>query len=1465
MSQPAQSVKVIPLEAVRDTDQAAVGAKAACLARMMRAGLPVPAGFCVKAAAYREHLAVNNLLAETEETVHAGPEDRPRILSALRRAIAEAQLSGSLRSEVERAFGRLGQRRVAVRSSATAEDLPGHSFAGQHESYLGVIGPQGCLDAVKRCWASLWTERAFEYRARSGFDHLKVNMAVVVQRLVPAEVSGVLFGADPVSQPEEGRSDRLIIEGSFGLGEAVVQGRVSPDRIVLSKKGLRILERRVSVKGVEIVPDETGGVREKKVAPARAEAPCMDDAAARRLGKLALKAERLFGSPQDIEWAARAGKLYILQARPITAMPRERSREDRQVWTNANTGEVLPDVITPAAWSVARNLVTQLFNGVLGRLGVEFGDNPLVGRVAGRLYFNLNTFLGALRRLPALRQRDLGELFGGRQGQQAALGRIEISEEDIPRLNVSWLRTAFKLPGFVFWFLSHSPGEGRRFVARMRRETDMLWRVQPRSLSDDELADRVGALARNLVGGSDAIGFAAVGLMYSTTLFNICRRWFGREGDSIASRLLAGLGGMDNAEAGFELWRLAVLAHGHPEVERAMLSGEGFQALRRRAAGLDGGKEFLARWDGFMRRYGHHARGELEVSNARWSETPDYILDLLRGYVRGIGGDDPVARYGRLAARRERSAAECRRRLWNPVKRLVFSFVLRQAQRAAPIRENIKSELVRRIALGRFMLLELGGRLARRGVFDEREDVFFLELEELEPVRLGAAEFDVRETVARRRAEYERNLTITPPSVVVGRFDPDSFVPDEVDKNAEVLTGVAVSPGVVTGPARVITQAGTDQVLPGEILVAPFTDPGWTPYFLPAAAVVMDMGGILSHGSIIAREYGVPCVVNVGPATKIIKTGQMIRVDGDRGAVRILRARPITAVPRERSWEDRQVWTNANSGEVFPDVISPLSWSVVQLMFRTIFRTLFEKIGLDVGAAPAIGLVAGRVYFNINTLLGAARIIPLARGVEITEILGGQQRRFAELDRIHIADEDIPQIKMSRLRALLGAPGFLLRFLWHTPERAELFLAAKRRKTDAFRRLAPRKLSEDELVRHIAEAAGDLLRTPASLVYPMAAMYFFSIFDKVCRRWFDDEDGTIARRLVAGLGGMRPAEAGLDLWRLAALAHEHAGLEEVVLSGESYRTARRRIAEEEGGGEFLAGWDAFMADHGHHTRGELEYLNPRWCERPDEVLATLRGYLRGIGEDDPVARHRRLAAERAELTRRCRAKLRNPIKRVVFDYLLGKAQRGSLARENVKDEAVRRMALVRLMLLELGERFAQRGVIESRDDIFFFAFEELEPVRLGEAGFDVRETVARRRTEYEKNMTITPPSVVVGRFDPDEFVPDEVDETAEVLEGLAASPGVATGPARVILQAGTDQVLPGEVLVAPFTDPGWTPYFLNAAAIVMDMGGMLSHGSIIAREYGIPAVVNVGPATKIIKTGQTVRVDGTRGVVRVLK
>ena len=826
---------ILPLEDLTKADLPRAGAKAVNLARLMRLGLPVPDGFCLPCDAYRRHVA------------GTGPSGR---------AIVDAPLADDTREAIAEAVRRLaGGGRLAVRSSATAEDLPERSFAGQYDTVLDVSDLAACIAAVKRCWASLWTERAFHYRADAGIDHRDVRMAVIIQHMVDADVAGVLFTIDPTT----GQADRLIIESVFGSGEALVSGRAAPDRLVLSKRDL----------AVEGAAGESLGVDQ-----------------ARRLCELALTAERAFGRPLDIEWCLADGEPYLLQARPVTAAGRQPSR---QVWTNLNLAEVLPDVATPMTWSVLEPVVNALFGSVFGRLGMDLTGHPLVGRIAGRAYFNLNTMIACARCVPGMGEKGITEMFGGEQDAAAALGRIDIAEDDIPDLGFSVWRLIWRLPGLVFEALTFSPARTQRTVACLRQRADELARANLDELSDAEIVARIRATFGQLARSTDLFGLLALGQTSQTVLYDVCGRWFDEPPSAIASRLLAGLGNNDNANAGLALWRLAARAADSPELNEAVGRASGFEQLRHDVGRTEEGRAFLAAWDAFMAEHGHHCRGELELVNPRWSEQPDYMLDQLRSYMRGRGGGDFLVRYARLARRRRRAAADCKRRLRNPLKRFAFGLILRRAQRCAPIRENMKSQTVRWMAAMRRMLLELGRRLVRSGRLADCDDVFFLRLDELPRLLRAVPDDDVRPALAARREKYRRNQTLQPPAVVMGDYLGDSQSLDTPDGGNRLLKGVAVNPGVVVAPARVILRAGTDHVRPGEVLVAPFTDPGWTPLFLNAAAIVTDMGGILSHGSIVAREYGIPAVVNAAGATQVIRTGQTLRVDGSRGTVEVLR------------------------------------------------------------------------------------------------------------------------------------------------------------------------------------------------------------------------------------------------------------------------------------------------------------------------------------------------------------------------------------------------------------------------------------------------------------------------------------------------------------------------------------------------------------------------------------------------
>jgi pyruvate,water dikinase len=549
-----------------------------------------------------------------------------------------------------------------------------------------------------------------------------------------------------------------------------------------------------------------------------------------------------------------------------------------------------------------------------------------------------------------------------------------------------------------------------------------------------------------------------------------------------------------------------------------------------------------------------------------------------------------------------------------------------------------------------------------------------------------------------------------------------------------------------------------------------------------------------------------------------------------------------------------------------PDVMTPMTWAMLQSLLGAV-GSIFRLAGVNIGSVALVaGPVAGRLYFNANTVLAAVRPFSFLLGdtTDFFQALGGVSVEAYRRGPLAIPPEDLPDLGFHWPKYILSWPRLLRDVITHASRRrGNAWLARFRRQTDELDRLDLAAISTPELNR----LGGQYLRgvfTDADVLYLAAQGAVLPVFQKACRKWLGEP--ALALRLFAALGGLPVAEAGLDLWRLAALAHADRDTEAAVSAASSWPEARAALGRTEPGRKFLAAWEAFMAEHGHHCRGELELFNARWRETPDYILGLVRGYLRSMGQADPLENQRRLAQAREGLASQCRARLKNPIKRWIFTHALRRAQDLTIFREQLKNHAVRRFAFVRRVLLVLGQRLQEQGSLSSRDDIFFLEVSELELVAMGSASFDWRERITSRRREYEQNRKLHPPPIVIGGFDPTAPGWPAADADAKVLQGIAVSAGMVTGPARVILRAAKhEQVLAGEILVAPFTDPAWSPYFVTAAGVVVEQGGMLSHGSIVAREYGLPAVTNVAAATRVIRTGDLVRVDGNRGCVSILK
>ncbi|WP_433876608.1 PEP/pyruvate-binding domain-containing protein [Sinomonas atrocyanea] len=914
---PAPSV-VLPLAALRATMAAEAGGKAANLGEMLSAGFDVPAGFCVLAAAYREALgAAGRSLAE--EVDAADDDERRLALSArLRGLLAAADLSPATAAAVLEAYAALvpvGASdggpfadgpgvAVAVRSSATTEDLPGASFAGQQETFLNVVGGDAVLAAVRRCWASLWTDRAVAYRRSTGFRGAEAALAVVVQPLVDATVAGVLFTADPVA----GTRTRMAIDASPGLGEAVVSGAVDPDHFLADAATGRIIESRVGAKALAVRPTQGGGTERLVLAGADPRL-CLGPREVGALVALGRRLEEHFGGPQDAEWAISAdGKVWLTQTRPITTLHPIPTRRDQtggtRAWFCFSLAQGLTRPLTPMGHACIRLLASSVALQA-GFRATDREDGPaVVAEAGGRLFIDATAVLRsragrqlAPRVLDVMETRSaevLRSLASDPRFALAARSPLGL----LRRIGPMALRN--RLPETLLGAVLR-PDSGRaavrRFGAGLEARLSLPTPAEP--------AARL-ARAQELVAGEAfpivpatlpvaAAGFVSLGLAAALL------RGVARPGE--LQEVLRGLPGNATTLMDEELRVLAERVRSEsPDAARDLAGRTGEDLAGRLAAGTL--PEVLADGiAGFLRRYGHRAAAEIDVGVPRWREDPAPVLSMVAALLRrdpGSGALAAAARVGEEAARMLSARAKDRSRL----RGAAAAAFLKRARALAGLREEPKFLLVRVFDAVRTELLAVGRHLADEGVLADRDAIFFLTFAEAraalalaQPSRTHSGAADdgarrLRAVVARRRADYAREMRRrhVPRVLLSDGTEPEAALGAGTAGGPQepgILRGVPASAGTVAAAARVVLDPGNASLLPGEVLVAPSTDPGWTPLFLTAGALVMEMGGSNSHGAVVAREYGIPAVVGVPGATERIATGDRIEVDGGAGTVRL--------------------------------------------------------------------------------------------------------------------------------------------------------------------------------------------------------------------------------------------------------------------------------------------------------------------------------------------------------------------------------------------------------------------------------------------------------------------------------------------------------------------------------------------------------------------------------------------------
>ncbi|MEV6561587.1 rifamycin-inactivating phosphotransferase [Nocardia sp. NPDC051756] len=849
------------------TQVAVVGGKGANLGELSRVeGVEVPAGFCVTTEAFTRVVGpeIEDRLVELSRLE---PEDRAAIgvLSAdIRQAVEGLAIPEDVAAEIVDAHARLGtEGAYAVRSSATAEDLPNASFAGQQDTYLNIVGSGAILEHVSRCWASLFTERAVTYRLRNGFGHKSIQMAVVVQRMVFPRAAGILVTADPVT------SDRRVvsIDAGFGLGEALVSGLVNAD--IYQVRDGNITSKTIATKKLAVEPVPSGGTEVREIAQERRNEPVLSDAEVLRLAQLGRHIEAHFGSPQDIEWCLDGDAIRIVQSRPITTLfpiP-VAADEENHVYVSVGHQQMMTDAMKPLGISLWQLTSRAPMRDAGGRLFVD----------VTRALTSPKTSAGLVA---ALGKSD--PLIGD------ALQTV-VDRGFVPRVPEQ-VSTATPPPAPAP--IETDPSIVTELIAASEASLDALTR-DIKAESGPSLLDFIKTDIQEL----QRVLFTPLGLQVinaamdaSFWLNDQLQEWLGEK--NAADALTQSVPGNVTSEMGLALLDVADVIRPHPEVVAYLQQVEqaGNDDFLNELAQYQGGQAVRAAIEDFLDKYGMRCAGEIDITRPRWTERPATLVPTILGNIKNFGPGAGRQRFDDGLRDAEQTKLELLQRLRalpdGEQKAEETERMIDRVRTFSGYREYPKYRMVSRYYVYKQALLREAERLVSAGVLRDPEDIFYLRFDELsEVVRTRSASAQL---IDERKEAFRTYQTLTAPRVLTSDGETLTGAYRREDLPAGALPGMAVSAGTIEGRARVVSDIAQADLEAGDILVTAYTDPSWTPLFVAITGLVTEVGGLMTHGAVIAREYGLPAVVGVEHATELIRDGQRIRVHGTDGYVEIL-------------------------------------------------------------------------------------------------------------------------------------------------------------------------------------------------------------------------------------------------------------------------------------------------------------------------------------------------------------------------------------------------------------------------------------------------------------------------------------------------------------------------------------------------------------------------------------------------
>ncbi|PUA36401.1 phosphoenolpyruvate synthase [Paenibacillus elgii] len=868
---------VLGFQEMEKTQLLLVGGKGLNLGELSKIeGIQVPEGFCVTTVGYQKAI-------EQNETYHAlldrlatlKVEDRDQIgeiSRKIRQIIMEVEIPSDVAKAVTHYLSQFGEEHAyAVRSSATAEDLPHASFAGQQDTYLNIIGREAILQHISKCWASLFTDRAVIYRMQNGFDHGQVYLSVVVQRMVFPQASGIMFTADPITSNRK----LLSIDAGFGLGEALVSGLVSADCYKVQEG--EIVDKRIATKKLAIYGRKEGGTETQQIDPDQQKTQVLTEQQILQLARIGRQIVAYFGCPQDIEWCLAHDTFYIVQSRPITTLypiP-EANDHENHVYVSVGHQQMMTDAMKPLGLSFYLLLTPAPMRKAGGRLFVDV--SLMLASTSGR-----ETLINVLGKNDPLIKDALTTVI---ERGDFIKSIPDEKEQSYAKSNQG------PAPANYQTLNDYEPTIVSDLIKRSESSIEELkHKIQTKSGADlfDFILEDIQELRnRKSISDPQSFGVIMTAMNASSWINEKMMEWLGEK--NAADTLSQSVPNNITSEMGLALMDVADVIRPYPEVINYLQHVKDDHFLDELVK-FNGGQETQDAICAYLNKYGMRCAGEIDITRTRWSEKPITLVPMILSNIKNF---EPNAGKRKFEQGRQ-EALKKEQELLDRLKQLPdgeqkakeTKRMIDLVRNLIGYREYPKYGYINRYFVYKKALLKEAEQLVQAGVVREKEDIYYLTFEELhEAVRTNKLDYKI---IGKRKDEYKLYEKLTPPRVITSDGEIIAGKYKRENLPAEAIVGLAVSSGVIEGRARVILTMEDADLEDGDILVTSFTDPSWTPLFVSIKGLVTEVGGLMTHGAVIAREYGLPAVVGVENATKLIKDGQRIRVHGTEGYIEIL-------------------------------------------------------------------------------------------------------------------------------------------------------------------------------------------------------------------------------------------------------------------------------------------------------------------------------------------------------------------------------------------------------------------------------------------------------------------------------------------------------------------------------------------------------------------------------------------------